>query len=437
MKKKRFAVAAALGILASMAALPLNASAEADTYTAVKGSTFNFDKYLVMENEAKVPNVTFDFEVAPASGADLTPDENSPFSLYAGPAGIKFKAVATQNVSIIDTDVTKARVTFSSEDDTKTTTELNSGEKTISFMTAVNKEDEKFAEKVLTLDLSDVEFTQPGVYRYIITETAAGAVAGVAPDYDNKRYLDFYVTANTANELSVAGYIFYIDSDNKSTGFTNQYKTDNLMIEKFVTGNQGAKNKHFKINVKLTAPEGMYINDNNVFSVIGSLEKAPEANSATIYSADTMGSADGNNVTELTYAQLKAGHDFYLCSGHNVEIKGIPNGLGYVVTEYQEKYTPSVAYSSGSDNKTGDKDAEGTVIAGVATEVSEKKNNTYSVTDTYLSADTNIKFTNELKGDIPTGVLMSVAGGAGLAAVGAAGVLCGYFFKRKKKSEEE
>lgn len=432
MKKGRLAAAfAAIGIAASISSL-IPMSAAADSYTPIHGDTFTFDKYLVMENEAVVPNVSFTFKVEPASGTDLTTAEGSVFTLNPGPAGIKFTADAANSVELIgESPTTQAKVSFKSADNDDTITEINKGTRTISFMTDTINDDEKFAEKLLTLDLSDVTFSQPGVYRYVITETDVSSAAGVVPDDAPKRYLDYYVSANAAGELGITGYIFYADDHaHKSTGFTNQYKTDNLFIEKAVTGNQGAKNRYFKINVKLNAPTGKMISDDNIFSIIGDYDTEKADGTVASYTADVINAA--NNVTQLTYAQLSAGHDFYICSGQNFEIKGLPNGIGYIVTEYQENYTPSVTFTG--DNKTGESDTdEGTAIAGV--ETADPK--TFSVTDTYLNGDTNIKFTNELTGAIPTGILMSVAGAAGLLAVGAAGVMCGYFFIRKKKSEEE
>ncbi|MBR5166391.1 MAG: hypothetical protein IKW87_12685 [Ruminococcus sp.] len=437
MKTRKIAAAAAsLGIIASMVALiPMNAAA--DGYTPINGTNFQFGKYLVMEKEATVPNVSFSFSVAPASGTDLTPVAGSPFVLKAGPDGIKFTASTTENVAVTASTPTSATVSFASSDNSKTIDEINAGDsRTISFMTSENAVDEKFAEKNITLDLTGVEFSEPGVYRYVITEDSSTNYAGVAVDTDNKRYLDCYVTADAAGDLHVREFVFYVDAEHKSTGFTNQYKTDNLFIQKNVAGNQGSKIKHFKVRVKLTKPESLNIDDNDTFQIIGNRELEPEGNGSTLYSADTMKA--GNNVASLTYAELAAGHDFYLCSGHNIEIRGIPSGLGYEVTEYREGYDASDTYTAGSDTKTGDAEGEGTAIAGVSfADTENSANNTYTLTDTCMKSNTNITLTNTLEGNVPTGVIMSVAASAGIVAVGAAGAACGYFFMKKKKSDEE
>lgn len=424
MKNKRIAaVVASLG-LAAMAytAVPVNAGAAAN-YTPITGGTYTFDKYLVMKNEATVPNVSFDFQVESAEASG---------DVKAGPAGIKFKADAENNVALNTTNDTKATVSFSTADNAKTKSEQNKGDKTIAFSTTDNTEDEKYISKALTLDLSGVTFSEPGIYRYIITETNAESVAGISADTNPTRNLDIYVQNTSDGELSVQGFVLYYGTNTKSTGFTNNYGTNNIQITKNVTGNQGSKDKHFKINVKLTNPGGLAINDADTFQLAGNYEKTPAHEGDTIYSTEVMAA---NNRTSITYDQLKSGYSFYLCSGHNIEIKGIPSGLGYEITEYQETYTPDITVSG--DTKTGDKTGEGTDIAGKANSAESSADKTYTIADTYLKSNAVVTFTNDKAGTLPTGVLMTVAGSAAIAALGIAGVAAGTVYLRKKKSEEE
>lgn len=426
MKNKRIAaVVASLG-LAAMAytAVPVNAGAAAN-YTPITGGTYTFDKYLVMKNDATVPNVSFDFQVESAEASG---------DVKAGPAGIKFKADAENNVALNTTNDTKATVSFSTADNAKTKSEQNKGDKTIAFSTTDNTEDEKYISKALTLDLSGVTFSEPGIYRYIITETNAESVAGISADTNPTRNLDIYVQNTSDGELSVQGFVLYYGTNTKSTGFTNNYGTNNIQITKNVTGNQGSKDKHFKINVKLTNADNLAINDNDTFLLAGNYEKTPSKTGDTIYEAADMKTA--NNITTITYGQLKGdGYSFYLCSGHNIEIKGIPSGLGYEITEYQETYTPDITVSG--DTKTGDKTGEGTHIAGEANSAESSADKTYTIADTYLKSNAVVTFTNDKAGTLPTGVLMTVAGSAAIAALGIAGVAAGTVYLRKKKSEEE
>ena len=89
------------------------------------------------------------------------------------------------------------------------------------------------------------------------------------------------------------------------------------------------------------------------------------------------------------------------------------------------------------DTKTGDKTGEGTDIAGEANSAESSADKTYTIADTYLKSNAVVTFTNDKAGTLPTGVLMTVAGSAAIAALGIAGVAAGTVYLRKKKSEEE
>lgn len=427
MKNKRIAaIVASLGLAAmTYTAVPMSTNA-AEDYTPISGETYTFEKYLVMENDANVPNVSFDFTVT-----SVTPTEEN---VFAGPAGIKFTAAEGSGISVETDTPNKATVQFKSNDTKKP--ESDAGSKTINFVTD-SKSDESFASKTLTLDLSEVTFSQPGIYRYEIVETSSDNIAGISPDVQNKRNLDIYVqNGSTPGTLVIDGFILYYGTMEKTTGFTNQYNTNNLVVEKKVTGNHGSKNKHFKMTVKLTNEDDLQINDNDTFAVIGNFEKEPKQNDVTSYDDATMKAA--NNIDHITYADLKGdGYSFYLCDGHYFEIKGIPSGLGYSVTEYQEEYTPSVSFAPSGDTKTDDKTGDGTAIEAVKTDSETPLERQYAVTDSYLTNDASVTFTNERTGSIPTGILMTVAGSAGIAAIGIAGVAAGTIYLRKKKSEEE
>lgn len=437
--RKIAASAAALTMIASMAAAaPVNASA----YTAINGGEISFEKYLVMKNEATVPNVTFGFTVEPIDDSEVKEATAATMAVMKGPVGITFKSGVT-DVTPDTADATSAIVAFKSTD--TTTVEASKGSKSIVFQTTVTT-DEKFAEKTLKLDLSAVSFTEPGIYRYKITETASTGVAGVTNDTINVRYLDVYVknatttgTETTSDSLEIQGYYLHTgddapaagttaDSSKKSSGFSNAYTTNDLEFRKVVTGNQGSKDKFFKITVQLTNPDDLSISDSDTFQLSGTWTKEPVKNDATIYSADEMKTA--NNVTSLTYAQLKGteGYSFYIHDGELIELHGIPSGLGYTIKEEEEDYAPSVAMNTTGDVKTGDKSGEGTDI-----DISNKN----KVSDTFLKSNAGVIFTNDRAGNLPTGVISTVAGSAALVALGIAGVTGGTIYLKKKKSEEE
>ncbi|MCR4890309.1 MAG: hypothetical protein K5979_14205 [Ruminococcus sp.] len=449
--KKLAAAAAALTMIASMAAVPMSVSADDTTpgtsgYTAVNGGDVSFDKYLVMKNNATVPNVSFNLTVEPIADSEVKTATSTSLAVMKGPEGIKFKSGVT-DVTVVDaTETTPATATVAFNSTDTTTPEANKESKSIVFATTTT-DDEKFATKTVTLDLSAVSFPEPGVYRYKITETAVTGVAGVTNDTNDTRYLDVYVKnettgtgaeeTNTGN-LAIQGYFIHkaddaprvgtADSSKKSTGFSNAYTTNDLEFRKVVTGNQGSKDKYFKITVKLTNPDSLTISDSDTFQLSGTWTKTPTQNAATIYTAENMTTA--NNVTSLTYANLKGtdGYSFYIHDGELIELHGIPSGLGYTIIEAEEDYTPSVAMNTTGDVKTDDKAGEGTAIDTSA-------NNT--VTDTFLKSDAGVIFTNDRSGNIPTGLISTVAGSLGIVAVGALGITGGAIYMKKKKSEDE
>ncbi|MBQ8966612.1 hypothetical protein [Ruminococcus sp.] len=432
MKKNKFFAGLAASVLAAGMMTAVSASATAaeplDNYEIINGTQVSFDKYLVMENSATVPNVSFGFSVAPAE-EDIPATENT-LGVKKGPAGIKFVADEDNDVTV-NTDG-NAQAAFKSSDTTEA--EADAENRTIKFDTDI-EDDEKFASKAVTLDLSEVEFTEPDVYRYVVTEQKAEGIAGVTSDADNVRYLDVYVI-DKDGELKIDGFYFHTgsdapkvgtpDSSRKSTGFSNAYRTNDLAFSKTVTGNQGSKDKYFKFTLTLTNADGLDVNDDDVFMLKGSWDKEPEVNDATIYTAEELAS---NKKTSLTYAELKAGYDIYLHSGQNITVQGIPEGLGYVVKEAFEDYAPSVVLSNSSDMQTADKEDEGTAIEG-KTEGTE-----FSVTDTYLTKNTEAAFTNDRAGTLPTGIIVAVAVPVVLSIAGFAGAMT-IFIKRRKEDAE-
>lgn len=446
MRNKKFAASvAALAIITSFASvIPMSASA----YTAINGGEVSFDKYLVMKNEATVPNVSFGLTVEPISDTEVKAATPTTLAVMKGPNGIAFKTGVTDVTVTAATATAPASATVAFKSTDITDLEANKGSKSIDFHTT-STTDEKFAEKTVTLDLSNISFSEPGVYRYKITETASTGVAGVTNDTVSVRYLDVYVKnvttttdtdaeATTTDTLAIQGYFIHKDNDapvtgsavsiNKSTGFSNYYATNDLEFRKVVTGNQGSKDKYFKINVKLTNPDNLTISDSDTFLLSGTWTKTPTQNAATTYTADVMTAA--NNKDSLTYADLKGteGYSFYIHDGELIELHGIPSGLGYTISETEEDYTPSVTMNSSGDVKTDDKTGDGTDI-----DTSGKN----TVTDTFLKSDAGVIFTNDRAGNIPTGLLSTVAGSAGLVALGLAGIVGGAFYIKKKKSEEE
>ncbi|MCR4645853.1 MAG: hypothetical protein K5695_10680 [Oscillospiraceae bacterium] len=436
---RKIAAGAAVLVLAASMAMAAPVSAAAETYAPIYGTTVTFDKYLVMDNTSNMPNTSFTFTVEPISRRIAANPKLDPPSLAVekGPNGIKF--AAGEGVTTTSSAPRRATATFSG--DTAVTAEKDADpKKTIAFATPDNKTDEKFATVTLTLDLTGVKFTQPGIYRYKITEIPT-EYAGITNDATLDRYLDVYVfddlDENDNDILVLTGYGLHTGTDapregqkddsKKSSGFTNRYDANSLRFEKKVTGNRGSRDKYFKFTVQLTDPDSLPLSDSDVITVSGDWDRHPEQHFGTAYTTEEMAS---NDVSQLTYGDLKNGYDFYLQDGQTIELSSIHKGLGYVLTEVQEDYTPAAALTG--DRKTGDNSGEGELIT-AAVEAGE----TCIVSDTFLKTDTQIRITNDNSGDIPTGVITTVAGSAGIAVIGLAGIAAGVLFLKKKHGEDE
>ena len=171
----------AASIVMSMA-IPVMA---ATTYVPVAGTSCTFNKNLIMDAGDTIPNVTFAFTIAPGLPVSADTSNNTVMQVLPG--------VGTPTVS---------SVTFTPSDTTETSAGTNIDVARTNIQRGGSDADavqldsgEKFATKVATVDFSGVTFDEPGIYRYIISETAnAGhASAGITHDTDSDRVLDVYV----------------------------------------------------------------------------------------------------------------------------------------------------------------------------------------------------------------------------------------------------
>lgn len=177
---------------------------------------------LTMDENAMVPNVMFNYSIAPASKNELTSTGGMPVT--AGVDGAVSLSPASVNYS-----------------DKKLNHENADGTTTIT------------AQLSAVLDAS--EFTAPGIYRYKITQTPP-ELDGLDVAHE-ELFLDVYVengnpglVANGCTLSTAAG------SGDKTSGFENKYVTHKLTIEKVVDGNQGDKNKDFDFTVTIKGADG-------------------------------------------------------------------------------------------------------------------------------------------------------------------------------------
>lgn len=329
MKRRRLAISAALLAGAIMSsAVPAHAAT-----TPVSGTTTTFDKYLVMKKNANVPNATFSYKVSIPDDGDVatwmegaeeykTQDTNNTYlsvrkGIYGkGENGEKVLPTVTNTVfkagdQTYD-EVQKARTNKESKSYTdKADDEVRLSDGTLYGYSeydgdtpdVVLKKGQKYAKHTATVDLSKITFSEPGVYRYKITENSSEE-KGIRVD-GRKKYLDVYVESDTNGKLSIAGYVLHSSQvmqpkgdslgsnnpDEKNTGFENEYDTGDLVLEKKVTGNQGFRDQYFKFHIDITNLDSearLFLTDADGNKIYTSKDTVPYA-----YSADTGRRDDG------------------------------------------------------------------------------------------------------------------------------------------------
>lgn len=385
-------VATLVGSMLIAQALPVFAAGSNYSTNITGEKTTTFDKYLVMKKNANVPNAKFVYAVT-AGAAKSYDVDGQKFEVLAG--------VDADKVTMAGVDTTDAN-----------TIAYASGDAVLEDENALVKNydntTQKYAKKTATLDFSACAFTEPGVYRYVVTES--GTNQGIVNDEDATRIVDVYVYDNTSTadskDLQIAGYVLHSNVDDepeinmgdsngstgayvdtKSQGFTNVYDTKDLTFRKEVSGNQASKDKYFEFTLKIegAVPGTEYDVDlTNADATSGSNAATIEANEGK------------TNPTKLTADdQGKVEQKFYLQHGQMIKVNGMPVDTQYDLTENAEDYKSTPAgVTSYTDAVNG------------------------SISDN----DVKTSYLNTRDGVIPTGIFMSVLPGAVVVLLAGAGI---------------
>lgn len=246
-----------------------------------------------------------------------------------------------------------------------------------------------------TLTVNPTAYTTPGVYSYTLAEAPLGtsnAYKGITEGVASEsKTVKVYVTTTDGSNPIVQAIT--VDGTDNGDGeeaklstqvFTADYHTKSLTIKKEVKGNQADKNDSFGFDLTLTGATG-------------------EEYSWEVKNGETVESTGKGN---------KAG--IHMKDGWVLTVNGLSDTDGYTVKESDTKnYDSTDIQVNGGTVTKGQTETSKTGLEYGATEVE------------------NVVFTNNKNGDIPTGILMSVAPYAGLVGLG--GIFAGLFFRRKRE----
>lgn len=426
MRKTRLLAGMASAVLAAAAmALPVSATqTPGGNYTPPVTNdsvdTTTITKYLIMDNDAYAPTVTMTYTLT--AGAEALSVEAATYNIYAG---------ILEGVEMDGTTGTTATISFD-KDSAKADADANG------LTESFDADSQDYVTDSFDIDFSNVEFPEPGIYRYKIAE---------AWDLDEhidehiisaldevERTIDVFVVDNSDSEgtlpgekkLKIANIVLYTDVINanaedtlqaavtasKTAAFNNEYTSHDLTLSKTVTGNQGSKDKYFAFEVAITGAGNNTQLDIGLENADATLDKSAKINQDI--------TADENPAVLYTAADGSVTQTFYLMHGQSLVIKGLPDGAKYTITEDFAEYEVGARV-------TGDLDA--------AADAEILTTGLVSDSTTGITDDTTVAYTNNKEGTIPTGVILSVAApcAAGAAVIGGIIVLS----VKKKRNEAE
>ena len=406
-KRQKIKVTGATALCGMTLLCAVPAQAAGQNYTGVTGQKTTFDTYLVMEEEANVPNASFTYTIA--AGTAKNYDVNGKkFEVLSG--------VGTPVISDEDTQTEGSQVIFTTGETTYQT--IQTGDQVKSF----DGTTQKYAKKKAEIDFTGCTFTEPGIYRYVITES--GTNQGISNDEQAERYLDVYVTDDGSglSGLRVESYVLHANAaeigagdeagsdgvvmDSKSQGYTNTYKTGNLTFKEAVSGNQASRDKYFAYTVEITGATA-----GTIYQVDLSKADAVSGNNAATISAN-QGQTNPSTLT-VPAGETSVRGTFYLQNDQEITIRGLAQDTSYRVSAEAEDYKLTAGGVSGYADAT-----DGTIQMTQRTQGKEVKTS-------YL---------HSREGVIPTGVILKVLPFAVIMFVGISGVLGLVAKKREKDS---
>ena len=295
----------------------------------------------------------------------------------------------------------------------------------------------------ITLDFSDITFTQPGVYRYQIVETIAAGTAD-EDDYDkvamedggsNIRYLDVYVDGN----LAIYGYVCIADNAGSVTPSTT--KSNGFVSSDDDTINGADSYYTYDLTLSKDVENDSYAEANTAFPFTVIFN-----NSESYTSTFTIGQTVGDGSTGLTtLTGLPAAWNgvALVKDGADITITGIPAGVD--VDVYETNIVTGVTYTVETSVNGGDAVTDNNVIAGSAPTTAKAQETKADCESTKATVDTpkiaavdalqTVEITNTLSLISPTGLVVRFAP-YGLLLIGGIALLI-IAMKHRKHNEED
>ena len=447
-KKKSYGLKTA-AVIAAAVMTAAGTAAPAFAATTPAAGTTTFDKYLVMKKNANVPNATFTYTIAAPSDTEMNslpnPEDTNGTNLTVR------KGIGAPTVS--STEFKAGDQTFDSAQKSRTNTSSKTYDAKEDDQADGLDENHKYAKHTSTVDFSKVTFSEPGVYRYKVTEDVPETKEkGIKYD-STPRYLDVYVESATDGTLSIKGYVFHTMNETqkkdganptgKNKGFTNTYTTQDLTLTKNVTGNQGFRDQYFRFHVDVTdldANAKMFVTDEagsrTAYKAADTVAYEYDKDSGTRKAGQDRFVAQTGAFADVTAAQGsdadmsglaltaddkgKASFDVYLKDGETVRLNGLTAGAKYTIKETSKDYSASATKNDQAidltHNKTDHTDATATQT---------------------LAGDEKVAFTNDREGTLPTGIYHNNRAAFNIMGVAAAGGAIAIAIRKRRKSTEQ
>lgn len=417
-----------------------NASTTGDNSKTAADTTVIIKKQLISVNAngttVKAPAFAYTYTVTPADVSG-NPSITDSASKHASGTAVQAPVKAGITTGLVVTG-TSAGTAGTAASAVGTLAFTNTTELTSSSDGAVNSYDIK-------LNFAGVTFTQPGVYRYLITETLANSATydgiAVQDGGSNERYLDVYVDGAG----TIYGYVC-IDANSSITSGTDDTKKTNGFVEDTNHTGENKSGADYYYTYDLTLSKDV-VNDNYAESNTAFPFTVFFKNSAGYTTTYTITETAGTGSTGISPAAASAPAWRGVArvkDGGAITYTGIPCGVDVDVYETNVAsgvtYTVTTSVNGGTavqDNNVTSSSAPATAVEQGSSRAAYEstKANVDTTLNTAVTATQTVAVTNTLQLISPTGYVVRYAPYALMLLAGIA--LLVIVMKHRKNREDE